>query len=119
VAAFPAEPLGRWRFNTALTTLIVTRGCVIHGGREQPRTSDEQAWAFPGPRLGHVAGSIIKGTTMSAVERYRIAQLFHEQARRGAGRLAAARLIARLHGLQAEQVLHIAADFEPEPLWRL
>jgi hypothetical protein len=56
---------------------------------------------------------------MSAVERYRIAQLFYERARDGIGRLAAARLVAHLYDLKAEQVLHIAADYEPEPLWRL
>ena len=52
------------------------------------------------------------------LERYRIAQLFHELAL-GGERLSAAAQIARRHGVSAKHVLDFAAEFEPEPLWRL
>jgi len=57
------------------------------------------------------------------VESYKIAQLFHElsaelSAKCG-GRLTAAQQVARRHGVSAQRVLDLAAEFEPEPLWRL
>jgi hypothetical protein len=52
------------------------------------------------------------------VERYKIAQLFHELSLTCGERLAAAQQVARRHGVSA-QVLDLAAEIEPEPLWRL
>jgi hypothetical protein len=53
------------------------------------------------------------------VESYRIAQLFHELSSSCGERLKAAQQVARSHGVSAERVLDLAAEFEPEPLWRL
>jgi hypothetical protein len=53
------------------------------------------------------------------VERYKIAQLFHELSLTCGERLAAAQHVARRHGVSAQHVLDLAAEIEPEPLWRL
>lgn len=53
------------------------------------------------------------------VESYKIAQLFHELSSKCGERLAAAQQVARRHGVSAERVLDLAAEVEPEPLWRL
>jgi hypothetical protein len=52
------------------------------------------------------------------VERYRIAQLFHELSRK-LGEQAVVRLLQRQHGIKAEDVLAFAAEFPSEPFWRL
>jgi len=53
------------------------------------------------------------------VQRYRMAQTFHELAANGVERSIAARQVSIQHGVQAEDVLASAAEFGREPLWRL
>lgn len=53
------------------------------------------------------------------LERYRIAQTFHELAVSGSDRSAAARQLSVRHGITAEDVLAFAAEFGREPHWRL
>jgi hypothetical protein len=53
------------------------------------------------------------------VESYKIAQLFHELSSSCGEKLIAAQHVARHHGVSAQRVLDLAAEFEPEPLWRL
>jgi hypothetical protein len=53
------------------------------------------------------------------LERYRIAQIFHELTADGADRSVAATLLSARHGIRTEDVLEFAAEFDKEPLWRL
>jgi hypothetical protein len=53
------------------------------------------------------------------VESYKIAQLFHELSSKCGQRWTAAQQVARRHGVSAQRVLDLAAEVEPEPLWRL
>jgi hypothetical protein len=55
---------------------------------------------------------------VTEVERYRIAQLFHELSRK-LGEQAVVKLLQRQHGVTAEDVLAFAAEFPSEPFWRL
>ena len=45
--------------------------------------------------------------------------MFHELSARCGEKLNAAQQVARRHGVSPQQVLDLAAKFEPEPLWRL
>jgi len=53
------------------------------------------------------------------LERYRIAQTFHELRARGVEALVAATQVSIRHGVSAGDVFASAAEFKPEPLWRL
>jgi hypothetical protein len=59
------------------------------------------------------------GQRFRKLDRYKIAQLFHEIVTECQERLIAADYVARRHGIGADQVLAIAEEFKPEPLWRL
>jgi hypothetical protein len=52
------------------------------------------------------------------LDRYRIAQMFHELAR-DLETVAVAQILSSMHGVSAEDVLAFAAEFPVEPLWRL
>ena len=53
------------------------------------------------------------------LERYKIAQLFHEAVRDLRERWEVAEQIARRHGVSIDQVLVAAEEFKPEAHWRL
>lgn len=58
-------------------------------------------------------------TRIADVERYRIAQTFHELALAGREAFVAARQLARRHGVSTDEVLAFADEFSHEPFWRL
>jgi hypothetical protein len=53
------------------------------------------------------------------LERYRIAQIFHELRASGVEAPVAAAQISIRHGVSARDVFASAAEFQREPLWRL
>jgi hypothetical protein len=53
------------------------------------------------------------------LERYRIAQTFHELRASGVEAPAAAAQISIRHGVSAGDVFASATEFQREPLWRL
>jgi hypothetical protein len=57
-------------------------------------------------------------TCVADVDRYRIAQLFHELSH-DFEKSAVVRLLSRRHDLAPDDVLAFAAEFPKEPLWRL
>jgi hypothetical protein len=55
---------------------------------------------------------------LSELDRYRIAQRFHELAR-DLEKEAVAQILSSIHGIPAEDVLAFAVEFPVEPWWRL
>ena len=53
------------------------------------------------------------------LERYRIAQTFHELRASGVEAPVAATQVSIRHGVSAGDVIASAAEFKREPLWRL
>jgi hypothetical protein len=58
-------------------------------------------------------------TRIADVERYRIAQRFHELALAGREAFVAASQLARRHGVSTDEVFAFADEFSHEPFWRL
>ena len=62
--------------------------------------------------------TVTRDQRLRKLERYKIAQLFHELARDLHERMAAS-CVAHFHGLSTDQVLAVAKEFKPESHWRL
>jgi hypothetical protein len=58
-------------------------------------------------------------TSRKILERYRIAQTFHELRASGVEALVAATQVSIRLGVNARDVFASAAEFKREPLWRL
>jgi hypothetical protein len=69
--------------------------------------------------MGKMTDNAIHNAHAGVLERYRIAQVFHELAASGGDRSAAASQLSVWQGVSAEDVLEFAAEFGREPLWRL
>lgn len=61
----------------------------------------------------------VEFSRLAMLERYRIAQTFHELIASGLEHSIAAAQISILHGVSDGDVIASAAEFKREPLWRL
>jgi hypothetical protein len=66
-----------------------------------------------------MAAKIISKSRIADVERYRIAQTFHELSLAGKEAFVAASQLSRRHGISTDEVFAFADEFSHEPFWRL
>ena len=66
-----------------------------------------------------MAAKRVDKSRIADVERYRIAQRFHELALAGKEAFMAASQLSRRHGVSTEDVFAFADEFSHEPFWRL
>lgn len=87
-----------------------------------PSAAERVIGSLARPRSGSMRRKLMvadKGKICVAdVDRYRIAQLFHELSH-DFEKSAVVRLLSRRHDLTPDDVLAFAAEFPKEPLWRL
>jgi hypothetical protein len=66
-----------------------------------------------------MAAKRINKSRIADVERYRIAQTFHELSLAGKEAFIAASQVSQRHGISTDDVFAFADEFSHEPLWRL
>jgi hypothetical protein len=66
-----------------------------------------------------MAAKRIGKARIADVERYKIAQMFHELALAGRDAFVAASHLSRRHGISTDEVFAFADEFSHEPFWRL